>query len=954
MTARRALFYQVLVFLGLTINIFQVFPQSSPSDFVVDLSAAVSPTSPRIRLSWTQRLQSNIASQRIHRRLKGGVAWTLLADLATTATNYADTSCLPGVEYEYWMERSFTALSSSYMPRTSLGYINAGYNVPVVERRGKILLVIESTMTAPLAMEIAQLQGDLIGDGWVVQQIPVSRTSPVGLVKGLISAAYKADPASVRMVYLLGHVPVPYSGNNACDGHWQHLGAWSSDGYYGDMDGIWTDISVKSTGATSPRNHNVPADGKFDQSTFPTTLELAVGRVDFSGLTKAPSASVTEADLLRRYLAKAHSYRHQLGNYASIPRRAIIWDGLTSLYTGVTGWHWAYSGLGSTPGTVIDRIGSGQWFSTNFAGGRDYLIGYAGGYGSYETISGLGTSADFGSKPSRVVFMGMFGSYLGDWDSPNNIMRSALAGNATGDSLGLACIWAGTPNYFMHSMGMGEPIGLAVRSSQNAPLPGGTSFRPGGSQWGPSPPLGGVHTGLMGDPALRLHTVEPPRKLVAASSGGKVSLSWAASNEEDLAGYHVYRATAPDGPFTRVTAVPLLNPAFSEMRIPGESCTYLVKSVVLERVSGGTYYNCSQGSRIVVAVNGGTGTSGPSSPVLEPFALIWRVGQDDNPLAVPYVPHSEFSSENGLNDLPPGKITRLPMDPLYSTLGNPAKDDDYYCAGNYPIGFNGLTASLAVPNQEPSTAWERALTNGDLTNRVHFVLNGAQANPASRIRLNFEFSSGGFFLGAPVNQLGMGFGLHDVVIRFRNSRGSATTIYTNRLEGPTRVSVEFSASGVGASTGANTIEFVRVGPSTPATWRWIVFDYVSMETAVPKTTTMSGAPTVATGMQSGESHLPMPEGWIGGGSPGSVSLDMARVGGLDYLTLTYLRPEALSDTLFKVEATSDMKSWSDSGLVEMRSVLEGAVRRITVRDSNPVSENEHRFMRVRADGSVAN
>ena len=168
-----------------------------------------------------------------------------------------------------------------------------------------------------------------------------------------------------------------------------------------------------------------------------------------------------------------------------------------------------------------------------------------------------------------------------------------------------------------------------------------------------------------------------------------------------------------------------------------------------------------------------------------------------------------------------------------------------------------------------------------------------------------------------------------------------------------RVSVEFSASGVGASVGGNTIEFVRVGPSKPATWHWIAFDYVSLETAVPKTTTMSGVPTVATGIQSGEGHLPRPVVWIGEGSPGFVSLDMARVDGLDYLTLTYLRPEELSETLFRVEASSDMKSWSESGLVEMQSVLQGAVRQITVRDSTPVSENQYRFMRVLADRSVA-
>ena len=69
-------------------------------------------------------------------------------------------------------------------------------------------------------------------------------------------------------LFLLGHVPVPYSGNINPDGHPDHQGAWPADGYYADMDGTWTDISVNNTVATGTRNDNVPGDGKFDQSIF--------------------------------------------------------------------------------------------------------------------------------------------------------------------------------------------------------------------------------------------------------------------------------------------------------------------------------------------------------------------------------------------------------------------------------------------------------------------------------------------------------------------------------------------------------------------------------------------------------------------------------------------------------------------------------------------------------------
>lgn len=922
-----------------------------PSDFVVDLNATVSATAPHLRLSWTQRLQPNITAQRIHRRIKGGTAWTKLADLGLTTTSYNDVTAQVGVEYEYWMERTLNATPASVMPGTAVGYLSAGVNVAASESRGRLLLVIDSTLTGPLAGEIDGLQSDLVGDGWVVQRLVVSRTASVASVKALIKAAYAADPTQVRMVYLLGHVPVPYSGNNAPDGHANHQGAWAADGYYGDMNGVWGDSVVNNTGASNVRNDNVPGDGKFDPSILPSAVELAVGRVDLSGMTKSPSAAVSEVDLMRRYLAKAHAYRYQMGRYASIPRRTLIRDGLTQWMTGLTGWHWAYSGLGRPPGAPIDIAGSGQWFATNYAGGRSYLLGYAGGYSSAESMSGVGTTADFGTKPSGVVFLGMFGSYFGDWDSPNNLMRAVLAGNAAGDSLGLGCMWSGAPHYFMHPMGMGETIGYAVRASQNGPLPGGTALTPGGPRWGAYPPFGGVHTGLMGDPSLRLHVVEPPRNLAATSANGRVSLVWSASRESDLIGYQVYRAASPQGPFSKVSAAPSTSPTYTEMATAGQTYSYLVKTLVLERVPGGTYQNLSQGVPISIKVNGGAGTSVPPPPALGPFTLAWQIGRDDNPSVAGYLPYGEFSAENGLNDAPPGRVTRLAGDPLYSAAANPGRDDDFYCAGSYPVGFNGLMAALRVPTQEPAAAWEWALTLNDKTNRAHFILSSGQANVASRLRLNFEFGHGGFRLGAPINQMGVGFGQHDVVVRFRNANGVATVLYSNRVDRPTRASVEFTSKAVAAVAGASTIEFVRTGPAAPSTSYWILFDYVNLEAAIPTTSSVGALNTDISSGATGIQVTSVPVNFYsqahGLASPDAVSQGIAVVDGAEYLTLTYSRPEPIPDgVLYRVEACGDMMSWSDSGVVEVDSSVEDGFRIITVRDQAPVVDEVRRFMRL--------
>lgn len=579
----------------------------TPRDFAIDLAATVSASVPRVTLTWTQRRQSNITAQKVYRRLKGEVAWNLLATLGNTDTSYADSTAAAGVEYEYWMQRTYTGIS----PATAMGYLSAGVGVPMVEARGKLLLVVDSTMVTPLAPEIAQLQADLAADGWVVQTITATRTDTAANVKAQILAAYNADPVQMRMVYLLGHVPVPYSGNIAPDGHSDHVGAWPADGYYGDMDGAWTDATVNNTTASSTRNDNVPGDGKFDQSTLPSALELAVGRVDLHTMQRAPSTVVTETALLRRYLRKAHDYRHRLGAYASVPRRALVRDGF-GYFSGenfaTSGWAWAFTASGRPPTMIVDEPPSGQWWS--YAASNTYLIGYGCGGGSYESASTVGSTTDFGRLPSKVVFTSLFGSYHGDWDANNNFMRAPLAGNATGDSLGLACFWAGRPHYFMHHTGMGETLGYAVRHSQNGGLtsvsnpaltPGGSSFR-------------GVHTGLMGDPALRLHMVEPPRQLAATSASGSVSLAWAASTEPALIGYHVYRGSAVTGPFTRLTASPLLATAFVDASgAAGQTYTYLVRTLKTESAPGGTYENPSVGSAVTITVNGGA-SSAPANP----------------------------------------------------------------------------------------------------------------------------------------------------------------------------------------------------------------------------------------------------------------------------------------------------------------------------------------------------
>ena len=173
---------------------------------------------------------------------------------------------------------------------------------------------------------------------------------------------------------------------------------------------------------------------------------------------------------------------------------------------------------------------------------------------------------------------------------------------------------------------------------------------------------------------------------------------------------------------------------------------------------------------------------------------VWQIGVDEDPLASGYNATDEFSSENYINDPKPGKVTRSPGDPLYNAASNPTADDDFYCAGFYPIGFNGLTTNLPVAFNEPDSAWERALTDGDKTNRVHFFLTAAQTNALCRLRLSLELVWGGSWIGAPVNDSGENFGKHNIEVRFKGA-GAAALLFQKTLDRDTRVILDFPEIG---------------------------------------------------------------------------------------------------------------------------------------------------------------
>jgi hypothetical protein len=538
----------------------------------VRLSATVQSTPPRITLNWTA--YSGTTGITIYRKLKGGTSWgSALATPASSSLQYVDNAVALNTSYEYKVVRT----STTYM---GYGYVNAGIEMAMTETRGSVVLLVDNTFTTALSTQLAELQKDFEGDGWTVVRHDVSRTASVTSVKGLVVAAYNANPTQVKAVFIVGHVPVPYSGQLAPDGHGDHWGAWSADVYYGDVNGTWTDATAWNTAPTDSRNDNIPGDGKFDQSTIPSAVELAVGRVDFANL---PAFAQSEQVLLSNYLTKLHNWKVKS---ITAQARGLVDDNFVGMPQGFSqnGWR------GFAPLVGHENVSAGDYF-TGMAG-QSYLWSYGCGGGWWDNANGVGSTQQFTTSNLRTIFTVLFGSYFGDFDCSNNFMRASLASGQT-----LTCFWAGFPSWFFHHMGLGETIGFSTLLTQNN---GNEHYAPNNTG------AGQVHIALLGDPTLRQNMVAPATAVNTQQSGSNnVQITWSASAEA-TGGYHVYRKVGTAAWVRRTTAA--VTTASYTDNVQGLSGTvrYMVRALRLETTPSGSFWNLSTGAQAQITLTTGS------------------------------------------------------------------------------------------------------------------------------------------------------------------------------------------------------------------------------------------------------------------------------------------------------------------------------------------------------------
>lgn len=521
----------------------------------------------------------------IRKKSANDLIFVYVDSLQGNAINWTDSNVDLSQVTEYSIIKNFYYISpvnSEIDTLFSYSYPVIGSKIPANHFRGAILLLIDDTFQNSLSTEINRLKLDLIGDGWktYIKYVPRSENFSAENVlntKQVILDIYKQDP-SLNSVLLLGRVAVPYSGVTAPDGHQDHMGAWPCDLYYGDIDGIWTDSSANNNQARDPRNHNLIGDGKFDQNIIPSDIDLAIGRIDFYNL---PTFTESEEQLLRNYLNKNHKYRN---GEIQVTDSAIVDDRFGAGYSeafAATGLMNFYTLLGNRVNktdylrfAIKDSTRSFKWF-------------YGCGPGSYNAAHDIAYTDEFAVENHYAIFAMIFGSYHGDWDSENNVLRAALASNPSI----LNVMWSGRPAWLLMPMLFGNPIGEALKLTQNYDY----EQYPNMSFWGTRR----THTALQGDPTLTNDILSPVWNLSAEHSNSfEIKLSWEYSEDND--GYYVYKSEHIDSAFTLLNEKPVMETNYLDNFPNIGKNIYMVRANKLQEHHYGSYYNLSNGKIIEV------------------------------------------------------------------------------------------------------------------------------------------------------------------------------------------------------------------------------------------------------------------------------------------------------------------------------------------------------------------
>jgi hypothetical protein len=369
------------------------------------------------------------------------------------------------VAYEYLVERRNVPNATASADDVDRAFILSGINLPLPNhdaRRGAILVIDQTAYADPaVASGVDQLKRDLVGERYEVKFLfvqPSDDARAAHEIRDAIAQVARTMQSPAAAILLIGHVPAPYSGRGAYDFHSDHVGAWSTDVFYGDLratrDGPgWTDTETINT-AQRRANQNDPGDGKFDNDTVPDRIEVPVGRIDFFEPQRERYFEFAD---LASYLDKVHRYRTgqtafqrdavldvrlPRGHSVRAASQYAMLEGLVGR-DAVATRNWRVAFQEALPHQFAAALAAGSWDRIFDPNNADALEG--------------NLVSPFDPYPINALFLQTSGSLFGDFhayeDDRNqyNMMRYLLRAGAP-----LTNVYVEAATFEMHSFGLGE------------------------------------------------------------------------------------------------------------------------------------------------------------------------------------------------------------------------------------------------------------------------------------------------------------------------------------------------------------------------------------------------------------------------------------------------------------------------------------------------------------------
>lgn len=561
------------------------------------VSSKVAANNSSVKIIFHDSLSNTSEPLFVNKRLLGSTSWSNAASNITPGTgHWIDTNVSAGEVWEYQVKRNNTwsFASANY---SAVGYTLGALLTDNSVYKGQMILLVAQDIPTNLASKYFRLKKELTNEGWFVNELIVPKATSwdsgnqVVTIKTQIQNIYNAAPTTdkPKVLFILGHVPMPRSGSAnvvAPDDHSQNAGARGCDGYYADMDGVYTDTATFNPGGlTTPLAINQPNDFKWDQDYFPSNLEMAFGRVDFADIT---DVTTSELGLIENYLDRLSNYRNVNTGFDMGDKSAFNLG-----YNNSNDASYRTLLNVSKPENVYqktDASNHNQWVQNN------------GPFKVYMQNVLVPSITDWQTYGMNATVYSSDQSYwgFGDVPQPSGVFSRirALLGV---DSKCLVALWTTTSIGLFHQACNGQSIGQALLHTMNHNTTNQHLEKPQ-QQYDTEAWWNRTHFEIWGDPTISLYQVKPVNNLTLTNVSGNPALQWTPSSDTAVLGYHIYESNTELGVYQRISSAPITASNFTISNY-NPNHWYMVKAIKIVESGCGKLLQSSIGKSIQADVN---------------------------------------------------------------------------------------------------------------------------------------------------------------------------------------------------------------------------------------------------------------------------------------------------------------------------------------------------------------